>query len=79
VWANQKYETLWENRTGVKIEATAKAGLFDKDWIHYVETKTGLNREEIRKIDGEVRHEVSQQLGHERISITSTYLGKKAI
>jgi len=79
VRANVWYEAAWEKRVGIKIEGTAKSGLFDKDWFNYVKMKTGLSKEEIRKIDKDVRHEVSQQLGHERISITSTYLGKKAI
>ena len=77
-WANNKYENEWKERTGALIEGTAKSGLFGKDWLRYVEMKTGLSAEEIRKIDTEIRLDVSQQLGHERLSITSTYLGRKA-
>ena len=77
-WANNKYENEWKERTGAVIEGTAKSGLFGKDWLRYVEMKTGLSAEEIRKIDTEIRLDVSQQLGHERLSITSTYLGRKA-
>jgi site-specific recombinase XerD len=77
-WANNKYENEWKERTGAVIEGTAKSGLFGKDWLQYVEMKTGLSSEEIRKIDTEIRLDISQQLGHERLSITSTYLGRKA-
>ncbi|MCL4533321.1 MAG: site-specific integrase [Deltaproteobacteria bacterium] len=77
-WANNKYENEWKERTDAVIEGTAKSGLFGKDWLRYVEMKTGLSAEEIRKIDTEIRLDVSQQLGHERLSITSTYLGRKA-
>ena len=77
-WANNKYENEWKERTGAAIEGTAKSGLFGKDWLRYVEMKTGLSSEEIRKIDTEIRLDISQQLGHERLSITSTYLGRKA-
>ena len=77
-WANNKYENEWKERTGAATEGTAKSGLFGKDWLRYVEMKTGLSSEEIRKIDTEIRLDISQQLGHERLSITSTYLGRKA-
>ena len=77
-WANNKYEKGWLERTGAVIEGTAKSQLFGKDWIRYAEMKTGLSSEEIRRIDTEIRFEISQQLGHERLSITSTYLGIKA-
>jgi site-specific recombinase XerD len=77
-WGNNKYETEWKERIGAVIEGTAKSQLFGKDWIKYVEMKTGLFSEEIRRIDTEIRFDISQQLGHERLSITSTYLGKKA-
>ncbi len=77
-WANLKYETLWREKTGQDLESTAKSGLFGKEWISYVSMKTGFAQNEIKKIDGEIRQIVSQQLGHERISITSAYLGKKA-
>ena len=77
-WANEKYETAWEKRTGIRIEATAKSQLFDKEWLKYVETKINLEESEIKKIDEEIRKEVSQQLGHERIAISETYLGKTA-
>jgi hypothetical protein len=77
-WANNKYETDWKERTGVVIDGTAKSQLFGNDWIKYVEMKTELSADEIRKIDTEIRFDISQQLGHERLSITSTYLGRKA-
>ena len=77
-WANNKYEAEWRERTGAVIEGTAKSQLFGKNWLKYVEMKTGLSAEEIRRIDTEIRLNISQQLGHERLSITSTYLGRKA-
>ena len=77
-WANNKYELLWQERTGISIESTAKSQLFGKDWIRYAETKTGLIETEIREIDSEIRLSISHELGHERLSITSVYLGRKA-
>ena len=77
-WANNKYESLWEVKTGVRIEATAKSGLFGREWLSYVEMKTGLTADGIKAIDTEIRQKISNELGHERISITACYLGKKA-
>ena len=46
-----------------------------KDFYSYAREETGLNIHEIKEIDREIRQEISEELGHNRLDITNTYLG----
>ena len=46
-----------------------------KNWFEYAKKETGLNIQEIKEIDKEIRQEISKELGHSRLDITNTYLG----
>lgn len=71
-FAHERYSKLWQERTGQALSCPAK---HDGDWKEYARQETGLSIAEIKKIDEEVRMQVSLDLGHARISITRTYLG----
>ncbi len=46
-----------------------------KNFLEHAMEKTGLEKAEIKKIDKEIRLEVSESLGHSRLDITNVYLG----
>ncbi len=46
-----------------------------KNFLEHAMEKTGLEKAEIKKIDKEIRMEISEALGHSRLDITNTYLG----
>jgi hypothetical protein len=60
--------------TGGKFyEAVKEAGI--KNFWEYASERTGLNIQELKSIDKEIRQEISEQLGHNRLDITNVYLG----
>jgi len=46
-----------------------------KEWVEYAKQETGLSEKEIKDLDKKIRLQVSEDLGHSRVSITKTYLG----
>ena len=50
-------------------------GKFGNEWREYAAAETGLSKEEVRKLDREIRLAVGEELGHHRIDITNAYLG----
>jgi hypothetical protein len=75
-YAQQRFADLWMERTGVSIECPAKDRVFATEWINATAAQANLSFEEVRQIDREIRLTVSGDLGHGRIDIVSSYLGK---
>lgn len=75
-YAQQRFRTLFENRTGVGLEPPSRAGLFGPEWIRDAAAKCRLSWKEIQKLDREIRLEISRDLGHGRIAVTNSYLGR---
>jgi hypothetical protein len=75
-YAQQRFADLWMERTGVSIECPAKARVFATEWIKATAAQANLSLEVARQIDREIRLVVSEDLGHGRIEIVSSYLGK---
>jgi hypothetical protein len=74
-YALKSYSTKWEKRTGHKVLCSVEIGEFGGDWVTYAADLTGLSREEVFQIDGEIRDQVSDELGHGRIDVVNTYAG----
>ncbi len=74
-YAHSLYFSLWEGKTGYKVECPVVVGLEKQEWLSYAAEKTSMDVENIKEIDKEIRLEVSKSLGHNRIDITRTYLG----
>lgn len=74
-FAHQRFQELWQEKTGSAIQAPVIAGKFKSDWIKYAADKTGLSSEQIKTIDHDIRLQVSHELGHGRIAIARDYLG----
>jgi integrase len=58
---------------GKFYDAVEKAGI--KNFWEYASEKTGLEISELKSIDKEIRQEISEELGHNRLDITNAYLG----
>lgn len=75
-YAQQRFRTLFESRTGVCLEPPSRAGLFGSDWIRDAAARCGQSRKELQVLDREIRLEISRDLGHGRIEVTNSYLGR---
>jgi len=73
-YAQQEYKTAWQER-GYDILSRAQTGETKEQWQARILSETGLSTKEFKAIDKEIRLEISRDLGHERVSITSRYLG----
>ena len=71
-YAHRRFEELWQEKSGIALKPPVK---ISGDWKAYASVETGMRAEKIKEIDTEVRTVVSQELGHNRISITRAYLG----
>ncbi len=72
--AHEVYKEAWQAK-GNDIECRARTRETKQDWQNRIISETGLNKAEFTKLDKEIRQEISIDLGHERIEITSRYLG----
>ncbi|GAB6888965.1 hypothetical protein JCM13304A_24670 [Desulfothermus okinawensis JCM 13304] len=84
-FAQSRYAQLWEQKIDIKIDPPIKCKgdfwTYVKDQVDcyldkaekHIEDK--LTLPELKAIDKEIRQEISQELGHNRVSITHTYLG----
>jgi hypothetical protein len=75
-YAQHMYSALWQERTGVNIECPVQSRIYGSDWIQDTANKVNLSLPAVLQIDREIRHAVSGDLGHGRIEIVSSYLGK---
>ena len=74
-YAHSFYKTAWQDKGYSNIECRAVTGESKQDWQGRVMADTGLSKAEFKSIDKEIRQDLSRLLGHERVSITSRYLG----
>jgi site-specific recombinase XerD len=74
-FAHESYAVKWEEMTGHEVKCPVEVGKFGKEWREYAASETGLSKEEVRKLDKEIRLAVGEELGHHRIDITNAYLG----
>jgi hypothetical protein len=75
-YAQTRYTQLWQSRTGVAIRCPVSVGLFKEAWKRYAAAETGRSLKEIIGLDHRIRLELSHDLGHGRVSVTSQYLGR---
>jgi hypothetical protein len=75
-YAQTRYSQLWESRTGVAIRCPVSVGVYEGDWRRYAALETGYSLKEIVSLDHQIRLELSHDLGHGRVSVTSQYLGR---
>ncbi|MHB1664332.1 MAG: hypothetical protein ACYCT7_03590 [bacterium] len=74
--AHEAYKKGWEAKGYKDIECRARLEIDNKKlWMTAMVEKIGLSVQEFRTIDREIRQEISNSLGHERIEITNRYLG----
>ncbi len=75
-YAQTRYSQLWQTRTGIAIRCPVSVGLFKEAWKRYAAVETGRSLKEIIGLDHQIRLELSHDLGHGRVSVTSQYLGR---
>ena len=75
-FAQRQYANLWQNKTGVRIEARKVEQQQSKieRWIS-ISDRTGLAHEDVCAMEKEIREDVSLMLGHNRVEVTNVYLG----
>ncbi len=74
-FAHESYAVKWEAMTGHEVKCPVEIGKFGNEWREYAAAETGLSKEEVRKLNKEIRLAVGEELGHHRIDITNAYLG----
>lgn len=74
-FAHDSYAAKWEEMTGHEVKCPVDVGRFGNQWREYAASETGLSKEQVRKLDKEIRLAVGEELGHHRIDITNAYLG----
>ena len=72
--AHEAYKSAWQGK-GYVIECRARTGETKTEWRERILSETGLSKSEFWILDREIRQEISRDLGHERIEITSRYIG----
>ncbi|MCL4497770.1 MAG: hypothetical protein M1412_06975 [Deltaproteobacteria bacterium] len=72
--AHEAYKSAWQGK-GYVIECRARTGETKTEWRERILSETGLSKSEFGILDREIRQEISRDLGHERIGITSRYIG----
>jgi len=73
-FAHEAYKEAWQKQ-GYNVISRAETGETKAEWTQRILSETGLSKAEFRQIDKEIRLSISRDLGHERISITTRYLG----
>ena len=74
-YAHERFQGLWQEKTGEGLQCPAVMGLDMKEWREYAFNATGLSMDQIKEIDREIRLEISEELGHSRVDVTRYYLG----
>ena len=72
--AHEVYKSAWQGK-GYVIECRARTGETKTEWRERILSETGLSKSEFAILDKEIRQDISRDLGHERIEITSRYIG----
>ena len=72
--AHEAYKNAWSAK-GYVIECRARTGETKTEWRERILSETGLSKSEFAILDKEIRQDISRDLGHERIEITSRYIG----
>ena len=72
--AHEAYKSAWQGK-GYVIECRARTGETKTEWRERILSETGVSKSEFAILDKEIRQEISRDLGHERIEITSRYIG----
>ncbi|MHB8231887.1 MAG: hypothetical protein ACYDDB_03175 [bacterium] len=72
--AHEAYKKAWQAK-GYEIECRARTGETKSAWQEHILSETVMTKTEFTALDKEIRQEISKGLGHERIEITSRYLG----
>lgn len=72
--AHEAYKSAWQGK-GYVIECRARTGETKTEWRERILSETGLSKCEFAILDKEIRQKISRDLGHERIEITSRYIG----
>ncbi len=72
-YAHELYHELWKDHVGAEPKAPVE--IENGNWKGYAIEKTGLSEKEIHDIDKNIRLKISHELGHNRVSITTAYLG----
>jgi len=73
-YAHERYNELYKEK-GYDIQCPAEKQMERDDWNEYAKEQTGLSDKNMMELDNEIRLQVSEDLGHSRVSITKTYLG----
>ncbi len=87
-YAHELYRTGWNEKGYKDIEPPVRAGIeppavsnradmsrYLNERIEYLKEKTGLSKNDVREIEKDIRFDISEKLGHSRVSITNNYLG----
>ena len=72
--AHEAYKSAWQAK-GYDIDCRARTNEAKEEWRGRILSETGLSKPEFIEMDKEIRQEISRDLGHKRIEITSRYLG----
>ena len=75
-YAHARFSHLWIAQTGVYLDPPVKTGKFGEEWILDASRETGLSRDFVEVLDKAIREEISSDLGHYRVAITNSYLGR---
>jgi hypothetical protein len=75
-FALEVYARLYEQKTGVRIEAPVIERTFGKQHVKSIAFRLQLSESEAQALDNQVRLELSDELGHGRIDITCSYVGR---
>jgi hypothetical protein len=75
-FAHETYARLWEAKAGIRIEAPIKEKVFGGDHITSIASRLRITESEAKELDNQVRLELSGELGHNRIDVTWSYIGR---
>jgi hypothetical protein len=75
-FALEGYARLYEQKTGVRIEAPVKEKLFGQEHIASIASRLHTTESEAKELDNQVRLELSNELGHGRVDVTWSYVGR---
>lgn len=68
-YANERYEKL------MGCASPVRAGIEHSERFNFIAEQLGVTKQEARELDHAARLQISQELGHCRVSITNNYLG----
>lgn len=71
---HEAYKLAWQDR-GYAVDCRARTGEIKEVWESRILSETGLSKAEFKAMDRGIKQDISENLGHERLSITERYLG----